>query len=310
MDHLEKLRASRDKESVSYKRFMELLERNKDAVFCFVEGEDSKYYAAKIESIEPSYKYHFINSKGKEGVLKLFRLITGISEYDLIKTLYFVDRDFDELIDNPHIYETPCYSIENLYTTKNTICRVLQREFQLDETDDDYYTALHAFSTHQSEFHDAMDQINAWIACHRDLSKQGITTRLNLSDLNPSNLVTVSLTGVTQKYSFDSLIEMFPHAAEIDQETLENKLRSFRSIDRQKWYRGKFELFFFKKFIEILSEDSNRRHPFLFSTKRKNQLQLSANVLSELSQYAEFPECLRTYVKRIISQDQLQEAIM
>ncbi len=58
--------------------------------------------------------------------------------YEKYKLAFFIDRNFDISYNNVSslpVYETPCYSIENFYTTKKTLKNILTNEFNLSEID-------------------------------------------------------------------------------------------------------------------------------------------------------------------------------
>lgn len=60
----------------------------------------------------------------KKGVEKLHKKISGNSIYSFVKKMFFIDRDYyPTCIKSEEMFETPCYAIENYYTTKMFRCR-------------------------------------------------------------------------------------------------------------------------------------------------------------------------------------------
>lgn len=88
-----------------------------------------------------------------------------------------MDRDFDSLINNSLIYETPYYSIENFYTGNEAVSNILRNQFKLDDADEDYQIAMDLFKRRQKEFHASTRYFNAWIMLQRELSSEGIMSR-------------------------------------------------------------------------------------------------------------------------------------
>lgn len=198
-----------------------------------------------------------------------------------------------------------CYSIENLYTTLSVFKSILTDEFKLDEDNDkdDFNTCVELFIGCQSSFHNAATELNAWIACQRDLSRSGEASRLNLNS-EENNIMDrffrVKLDKVDKTYSVADIREIFPHASILSEDILQDKIQEFRNIDKQKHYRGKYELIFFKCFLRRVVNELNSRNSVYFSKKRKIHFQISdSNILSQLSQHAETPCCFIDYVRRI-----------
>lgn len=101
--------------------------------FCFYEGEDGKYYDSRIrQKFDDQFITYSVGNK-KE-VLKLLRKITSTDLYNNVCTMFFVDRDYDESIakDYKDLFETPCYSIENLYVQQECLLKLLQSEFGIN----------------------------------------------------------------------------------------------------------------------------------------------------------------------------------
>ena len=104
--------------AVAYHTFVLLQKENTNDLFCFLEGNDSEYYYPRLKGYFKG-KHHPIKCGNKKGVLETYELVKR--NYSNIKTSFFIDNDFDDKINNSEIYETPCYSIENFYTSKEYI---------------------------------------------------------------------------------------------------------------------------------------------------------------------------------------------
>jgi Protein of unknown function (DUF4435) len=113
-------------------------------------------------------------------------LITTHKEYDKYKKAFFIDRDFNPSLPahNPPIFETPCYSIENLYVSFDVFKAILINEFHLSEVSDSAFeTCLTLYMKMQNEYHDAIMLFNAWYACLIDIrNKESIQTGVTLGE--------------------------------------------------------------------------------------------------------------------------------
>ena len=169
------LRASRDKAVVVFTELTRLYKQYPSALYRFFEGEDSKYYGIRIKNIIRPEKDVHLSCKGKEGVLGIHRMLSARNHYANIRAAYFIDRDFDKPISElglNGIYETPCYSIENFYTSVQCFSEVLRTEFKLIESDENFEKCVSLYVRLQEEFHNSIELLNTWIACQRDKSSQ------------------------------------------------------------------------------------------------------------------------------------------
>jgi hypothetical protein len=300
MSSVKTLRESRGKAQAVFMEFITSYKQNPSALYCFFEGEDSKYYGVRIKNIIRPEKDFYFSCSGKDGVLGIHKMLSARKSYAKVKAAYFIDRDFDESIRERglnEIYETPCYSIENFYTSVQCFSEVLRSEFNLRESDENFERCVALYIKLQEEFHNAVELLNTWIACQRAKSSQ-----LNISDISVSRFVTIDLNQITKKYVIDDLYRMFPGAIVITQEELDARLTELRSSTRQKSFRGKFEIEFLRKFLEKLIHEANKDNSHYFTRKVKVVLSLSkSNIISELSQYADTPDCLYSYLKSFIS---------
>lgn len=304
-DYADYLNAKVKTTTVGFQRFMLKFQEIKEKPICFVEGEDAKYYFIRVKSNCEEIDPVFITCGGKKGVVETFDLISNVDAYKLAKTFYFVDTDFDESLNNPYIYETPCYSIENLYTSVDVYKNILKYEFKIidDESKGDFNKCVELYSTIQLEFQKMAVELNAWISCQKEKQSKGSSVRLNLNDKEKyimENFFHISLAGVEKKYSIEKINQMFTEASIIPNEYLESKIFSLSKMNLQKTLRGKYEIAFLKKFLRLLANELNKRDSSFFPLKRKVSFQLrDTNVISELSQYAETPISLKKYIKKV-----------
>jgi Protein of unknown function (DUF4435) len=300
---VDNLRASRDKAVVVFTKFTRLYKQYPSALYCFFEGEDSKYYGIRIKNIVKPQKDIYFECKGKDGVLGTHRMLSSRKYYENARTAYFIDRDFDKSIsesDLKGIYETPCYSIENFYTSVQCFSEILRNEFKLMESDESFESCVSLYSNLQEDFHNAVELLNTWIACQRDKS-----SKLNISDLSVLHFARIDLDQITVRYIIDDLYAMFPEAVNISQEELDARRSSLISSSRQKNFRGKFEIEFLLKVLEKLKSEANQGHYPYFTQKVKVVLSCSKKtIISDLSQYADTPDCLYSYLEsfRYVSQ--------
>lgn len=307
MSYIEELRKSKDKAQVAFQEFALSTRQFSGYLFCFFEGKDNAYYVPRIKQFAGK-NYHPIKCSGRDKVLGVHKLIVNRSEYDGYKKAFFIDRDFNPPLETtfPSIFETPCYSIENLYVSVEVFKEVLTNEFHLSAASDklvfDECVAL--FTERQREFHNAICLFNVWYACLIDIrNTTGKLTGVNLEDKLPKGFINLSLQSVTANYDLEKIKITYPNATEVGEDVFNSKLETFQNCDSCKVFRGKYEMQFFLKFIQLLLQDSNSaktilksRINFAFGDATGINNEQAINIFEG---YAETPESLVEYLKQV-----------
>jgi len=163
MTYIEQLRLSKDKAQVAFQEFALSTRKYPNHLFCFFEGKDNPYYVPRIKRFTSLYQP--IKCGNRDSVLKIHTLISNRLEYSSYKKAFFIDRDFNKPLEqsNPPFFETPCYSIENLYVSVDVFKEILVNEFHLSEFSDSNIVEVYISLYHerQNEFHDAVCLFNS-----------------------------------------------------------------------------------------------------------------------------------------------------
>lgn len=300
-DYANYLRGEREKPSVSYQRFMENTTQFPHHLFCFFEGKDHPYYVPRIKRYTENY--YPIDCKGRENVKKVHALIQRHGEYANYKLAYFIDRDFNSANTHPDSYETPCYSIENLYVNRQSFREIVINQFHLAEGSESFHFCMETFEQRLNDFNEAMTLFNAWYAClidHRNATgqKTGVTLAENKF---PKAFLSFSLDAITQNYTLETLYENYPTATRISIETLNEKLEQFNQCDKSATFRGKFQLYFMLDLItEIIRKSKDKssvfKQPIKYLYGDGSNVNL-AQALNNFTSYAITPNCLEQYLQ-------------
>lgn len=304
MSRLNDLRAARDSYVVKFRDFVRLFTKDTTVLFCFFEGEDVKYYGHRLEILNHELKWTGINCGGKKIVVKLRELISDNTSYSHARTAYFLDPDFDDpgsIQRGPNIYVTPSYSVENLYVTESAFRRILRSEFGLEESDDEgseFCNCLKHFNQRLSEFVDKIGLVNYWICFHRrEQAKDGLKSCLNLGSINLASMISISLDKVESEYTLADLEKFGGNGRPVCNDKLQEIAMTFERSCRHLRFRGKFQAYFMRVYLNLLQADVGSESPTCFSTRRKVPFSVSdRNFLSDLSQYADTPGCLRSFI--------------
>jgi len=279
-----------------------------DTVYCFVEGnEDIKYYGFRLKSSLACEVKHYI-CRGRDTVEKVYEMISDKDEYIGAKQACFIDKDYSKSTSTNCLYVTPCYSIENLYTSNQALIEILRSEFSMADNHPDFIKTLYIYEDLKKKFHDELTYLNAWLACQYDYRIQNnIKTRLCIDETlkkHMRSIIRVDMTGIktfSDLQEKESLMNLFPNAPIIDEDTIASMLASFDGQELGKLYRGKFELCFFVQFINRVKEQLCSKNSTIFSERHKCTLSVEpANAISALTQYADTPKCLVNFIASII----------
>lgn len=305
MSRVSTLIKARKQPSVKFMEFTRIIAKNKVAFF--FEGEDLKYYSVRIDAIRPDLRWAGVDCGGKDKVLTLREDIKEHPDYYMSPCLFFVDSDFD---DNSEVekfndtYITPCYSIENLYISTNAFEKIMESEFKTSPSIDNFLEFEKALEAYESTKESYLEKIRGFNYIIRELrcleNKKVITGKLNLNDLPLKDLVSIDLGCVTKNYDENNPHQLFSSINSNITFDLKNSERYFSTLSPELWFRGKQHLDFFRSFLVKLINDRNAKNSRkVFTSKGKVKLNLThGNCISELSQYADTPECLVSFLRR------------
>lgn len=311
-DLLNEMKESAESGHVAYTNFVRAYSKTKqNIVYCFFEGdEDKKYYGTRI-TIKHEREFQDFTCGGRDLVLKAKELIKNRLEYDKAKTLFFIDKDYtDDKVEN-ELYVTPCYSIENFYSTKETLKKVLQSEFNMNKSDENFTKVVKLYTKSLDIYHDKLLFLNAWLSCQHDIRiSTKSSTRLNINEVLKKyfnideNMFDANLNLKLDK--FDDLgnkeileNNLFISAPKVTTDMINSKIAYFDNIDNSCMFRGKFELKFFIDFLKRLKEEATSKHPKILTKKYKCALSFKLeDSISVLAQYSNTPTCLIQFLDK------------
>ena len=242
-------------------------------------------------------------------MLKLVETIGDHPVYKNINYAGFIDKDFEDWFENPkpeRIYVTPCYSIENFYVTESSFKKILSAEFdvtEFNENKDDFVKCVAVYNDRLIEFLSGILSFNCWVKAHRIMRRDDPSVKnLNLSNISTKDLIKVNLDTVSVIYDFDDPFGVFNDLSDFCfcTSALDEAYESFKDLDRLSSFRGKQQIDFIRELLLKLKNDKTSKVPSFFSRKGNVPISLSRdNIISELSQYADTPDCLVRFLENI-----------
>lgn len=283
--------------------------------FCFFEGEDRKYYVERIKEKNPSIEVFGHICGNRKSVITVYEKILSEND-DVNSLLFFIDRDynFDSYEDNTHIYQTPEYSIENLYCKIGVIKKIMEIEFGINPGSKDMNFILDLYNKLFDEFLRYYSCVNIWyMACE----KVGLPVQINKFKPNSDiEIVNGELVKRNKNITTNRISQYYKILLQRDVESrkqyaeqnLERYLEEIDSINTQirelvpiydsnKAFRGKFAITFLKKFIGYI-RCMNKCKMLDNKYQHVNLDENQPNFLSNFSKYAVTPECLDNYINQ------------
>lgn len=299
---IQRVKEKRNSGVVAYSRYCQEKRKFREKLFCFFEGEDAKYYCPRIERYTgyPYEKIIVYNCGGRKGVLTALTKIEQDNEDESVKRAFFIDSDYDpRKYSNSRLYQTPCYSIENFYVSKQAFGKMLTREFGINVIDTDFVKVCNDYCIRMQEFHQKTMYLNAWLSCQRFYEEKDEKPKVRLTDFKLSNYLSIDIDMVSckQEINQEKLLEKFPEAIEVKEEEIEAKINFFEAEKCEKHFRGKFELEFLKKIISSLVI-KNKTGGYFSEKYTSVNIDPNINTLSALTEYADTPEDLLVFLEQ------------
>jgi hypothetical protein len=306
------LREQRNSTAVAFDEFVRKYSQP-GYVHLFFEGaDDPSFYTDFVEGFVDTERIRQpYNCGGKDGVYEVFkkvnsRLKVETSLSQTIRVLYFVDRDHSDIdgrtyITDERIYITDYYSIENHIVDNYMLRKVWEQYFHFEgEKIPDFEGLEIIFTRALQDFHKSMCPIMAWTLITRKHKE-----RPNLDQLQLDNVIQVDQNGsvqerISRKYSdlHEALEKMCNAKTPIGaEEEIKDMISELESISEAKKYvRGKYEIWFFSKFIKKLAERFQAEKGLKFKLRSEQQLSESGMLLA-LAPRARIPDSLKIFLE-------------
>ena len=302
--YIDQLRKSKDKATVAFHRFALGVNKYGNHFFAFFEGKDNAYYSPRIKKYAKDL--YPIYCGGRDKVLQVFELIRNNNIYLKYQKAFFIDRDFNPPMNQKDslLFETPCYSIENLYVNQAAFEEILIQQCQLTRNDFVFEKCKLLFEKLFLQFNNAVELLNAWYSCLIDLRNiHGKNIGVQLTDKLPKGLVEITLKSIEADYDLTKIREIYPQALPVSEEDVLKKIEKFKAenVDAAMIFRGKYQLEFLFTILQLLIDDSKTEHQFIESKLHFpfDGVLNHDRALEIFSPYASTPEDLEEFLKRV-----------
>lgn len=223
------------------------------SVHTFFEGaEDKLFYMPIVRNEFSGLEVNAYVCCGKKGVVELGELIEK-SKHDQQRCMFFIDRDYDDLLGKqPNIgeltYLTDWYSVENYLVCEDAIRIVCVDFCHIASKSKELISILADFPVANASFTKSLRGILSWVLAARESGKVVNLNNVNLSDIISFDEATnefVRKENAFQNFRRRSQTEDI----EIDVRRYRHWYSELKGMHDKLWLRGKFDLWFFLKFL-------------------------------------------------------------
>lgn len=217
----------------------------------FVEGEeDALFYLAEIRARCDGRDVNLYICGGKNGVILARESIkTGGYNYD--ECLFFVDRDFDDFTENQvyideSTYLTDFYSIENDIVSGESLEVFLLDICGLSKARGSYGTLCDDLEREAADFAAAIRPIMAWVLAMR---AGGWKPNLNNANLAKVFKYEDGKWSRSPDGFYNFMKDTVRETERVNLFSIRPMLKEFSRVSHKNWIRGKYELWFFERFL-------------------------------------------------------------
>ncbi|NER83791.1 MAG: DUF4435 domain-containing protein [Leptolyngbya sp. SIO1D8] len=253
-------------------KFLQQFNFGDNAIHIFYEGrDDPSFYSNYIERYKKkNQRLYYYRARNKKGVYHNYEKIDW-NIYKRQRVLFLIDKDFRDILNEIYpsdinIFETKYYSIENYLVTKSMFARCLRELLALDN-DKLINQITKEFMIQLSNFHKEITPVIALILYYR---KNNLTA--NLNQINLSKIFEFQKKVKRQKNIKKYLEKAIDSKTAAPWTEILKYMRILSQISNSKYFvRGKFEMWFFIKFLNSLPKILNHG-------KEKGESKIKINV--------------------------------
>lgn len=224
-------------------------------IFAFFEGDDDQsFYMPELRRRWNEENIHQYVCNGKNTVKEVSKKVHKVID-NKNRALFFLDKDLDDILKirtpkSKNFFITNYYSIENYFPTLKMFKIIWTDIFQLNSNDARLNNFADAFKICKNNFNKLMTPIMGWIAHYREDGKDVFLKEVSMDKVFSFN------SNYIISYEKDYL-KYLTEKTKIGSDTATSKQLKkmnarLRKKTPKKYIRGKFELWFFVKFVNTV----------------------------------------------------------
>lgn len=252
MSFLEELAQAAESPTAVWHQFVLTHDPKRDDWYLFLEGSlDLAFYACALSRlVQQDSRVWDFRCGGKRGVLAARQAVRQ-SHPHCTRCLFFIDKDLEDILGEASasardVFRAEGYSVENYFVTAEALDLVWTQFWSLSSGDPRRSIVRERFTRSLEQFYRILLPIMAWVTLARRAGQ-----RPNLNNINLGEIIRIVDGVPCRGVAAIETIRRVPSCA--FRPTLAEWLREARLLmqaPRKSVVRGKFELWFFCKFLD------------------------------------------------------------
>jgi len=304
MAFLDQLRSARLAPVAVMQQFVLYYRADPEGIFAFIEGADDRHFLQyELQSRSQGGLANFITCNGKAGVLRALDNVSRL--YPAVqRALFFVDRDFDDFIapqlarTHPQLYITDWYSIENDVVNEGALRTVFCQLGNLAGNDARLDAIIRRFDAAHRRF---AVILRRYLAAAIVFLRAGREVHLNNIDLGRALRLDPDCGPILNRHRVADIAAMAGLAdVAIDVAATRMQMRALLLPRVKLWLRGKFELWFFVRFVDCVSARLRGQPVGGGRTFPRAELLTVGNAVQVLAGRVPYPDSLLQFLDRTV----------
>lgn len=262
------------------------------AIFVFEGVDDKSVYYHWIKQLAGDLDYVPFLCGGKNSSLKLLNSLDR-DVNNLNQGVYFcVDRDFDGTKGRSHsLYVTNSYSFENHLARTEVLSEVLRNDFHFHGHPDVIRHVCELYDALEQKFFEVVKEINLILF---------VATRLNIRRVKklPEKIGVLANVDIEKVQSkIENVFDLVMLERNPTEEEMDERREIFDALIPRDHYRGKFNIMFFKKFLELIYQELKNPETETFKLVVQEGLIPKLNLtIDSIASRSNPPECFSKFM--------------
>ena len=287
-----------DSSAVLKMKFIALRGRMQNVNIFAFEGVDDKFvYYHWIKQLKNDLEYVPFLCGGKGDAIKLMnsleRDVNGLRN----RVYFFIDRDYDqEKYEFDGLYVTSFYSFENYLARSEVLAEILKNDFHLHGRPDLIAYIDSIYCKLEGKFFEIVRDLNLVLFVASSLK---IKRNTKLPD-RIGALADIEIDDINSK--FENVFELIDLERNPTLEEVNLNRGVFDKLDPRDRYRGKFNILFFKRFLEIIYQEIKKPNDDFFKNALQDGLVPKLNLtIDTIASRSKAPKCFSTFINNNFS---------
>jgi len=273
MSLVDTLRQHRQTPQALWLQFTTAYDSKRYRLYLFFEGKtDSAYYLPELRRWRKQGEIFHLTCDGKEGVIAAYhdkRITQKISNWKNV--LFFVDKDWDDLLNLIKIPQSSCFFVTEYYSFENDLVgpetiEMFWTDFYKLRQNEQLTEVIQNFQQGYNVFVKLIRPMMAWAIAQKKkeaelaLIENRKEKGLNLKNINLNKVFgwdSEDLKPLKRENGWKNLKKACAFNHKLSCDEIKKELKKLKNLEPKQYIRGKFELWYLINFLIIFDKNIN-----------------------------------------------------